>query len=68
MPRFRDRSPALAVRSRPDYRSPVGRVAQAKGEQGTLEIGQATTAAKAARPKALPEQIAAVRAAFGELG
>ncbi len=46
----------------------MGRVAQAKGEQGTLEIGQATTAAKAARPKALPEQIADVRAAFGELG
>jgi hypothetical protein len=46
----------------------VGRVAQAKGEQGALEIGQAATAAKAARPKALPEQIAAVRAALGELG
>ena len=53
---------------RPDYQNPAGRVAQAKGEQGTLDIGQAATATKAAWPKALPEQIAAVRAALGELG
>ncbi len=53
---------------RPEYQSPEGRVAVAKGEQVAMEIGPGDAAAKAPWPKALPEQIAAVRAALTDLG
>lgn len=53
---------------RPDYQNPDGRAAQAKGEQGALDIGPADAAAKTPWPKALPEQIAAVQAALSDLG
>ena len=48
---------------RPDYQNPQGRAVTAKGEQAAMDIGPTDTASKAAWPKALPEQIAAVRAA-----
>ena len=48
---------------RPDYQNPAGRAAVAKGQQVELDVGAAPDAAdKALWPKALPEQIAAVRA------
>ncbi|MCC6007758.1 MAG: class I SAM-dependent DNA methyltransferase, partial [Rhodobacteraceae bacterium] len=53
---------------RPDYQNPAGRMAQAKGEQGALDIGPKDTATKDPWPKSLPEQIAAVQAALAEMG
>lgn len=53
---------------RPDYQNPAGRAVAAKGEQAAMDIGTAEAAAKAPWPKALPEQIAAVRAALSDLG
>lgn len=53
---------------RPDYQNPAGTVAAAKGEQTALDIGPKDTAAKAIWPKALPEQIAAVRGALSDMG
>jgi hypothetical protein len=53
---------------RPDYQNPAGHAGIAKGEQTTMNMGPADTAAKTAWPKSLPEQIAAVRAALTNLG
>lgn len=53
---------------RPDYQNPAGTVAAAKCEQTALDIGPKDTVAKAAWPKALPEQIAAVRGALSDMG
>lgn len=53
---------------RPDYQNPQGRAAVAKGEQAALDIGGPETATKTPWPKALPDQIAAVRAALSDLG
>ena len=60
-----------AVRSevrwlRPEYQNPAGAAVQAK--QGKLEIAAAAKAGKAAWPKALPAQIAAVREVLEDLG
>lgn len=54
---------------RPDYQNPAGRAALAKGQQVELDVGAAAEAAnKALWPKALPEQIAAVRAVLSDMG
>lgn len=53
---------------RPEYQNPEGRAAQAKGEQGAMDLGPKDTALKAPWPKSLPEQIAAVRAALHDMG
>lgn len=54
---------------RPDYQNPEGRIAVAKGQQVELAVGAAPDAAdKALWPKALPEQIAAVRAVLSDMG
>ena len=54
---------------RPDYQNPAGRIAVAKGQQVELDVGAAAGAAdKALWPKALPEQIAAVRAVLSDMG
>ena len=54
---------------RPDYQNPAGRIAAAKGQQAEMDVGAAPDAAdKALWPKALPEQIAAVRAVLSDLG
>ncbi|PJF08401.1 DNA methyltransferase [Pseudorhodobacter sp. MZDSW-24AT] len=53
---------------RADYQNPAGRAAVAKGEQATMDIGPTESTAKAPWPKTLPEQIAAVRGALGDLG
>jgi len=53
---------------RPEYQNPAGHVAQAKGEQGALDIGPTVTVTKTPWPKSLPEQIAAVQAALSDLG
>lgn len=53
---------------RPDYQNPQGRQAQARGGQAELDVGAAAARDKAPWPKALPEQIAAVREALAELG
>lgn len=54
---------------RPAYQNPAGRVAAAKGQQAELDVGAATDAAdKAPWPKALPEQIAAVRSVLSDIG
>ncbi|WP_370528963.1 class I SAM-dependent DNA methyltransferase [Paracoccus sp. AK26] len=54
---------------RPDYQNPAGRIAAARDRQAQLDMGAAPDAAdKAAWPKALPEQIAAVRAVLSDLG
>jgi len=48
---------------------PKGRVAAAKGQQAELDVGAVPDAAdKALWPKALPEQIAAVRAVLSDMG
>ncbi|OWU68949.1 RNA-binding protein [Roseovarius sp. 22II1-1F6A] len=51
---------------RPDYQNPDGRAAEAK--TGKLEIAAAAKSGKAPWPKALPDQIAAVREALEDLG
>lgn len=54
---------------RPDYQNPAGRAAAAKGRQVELDVGAVEGGSdKASWPKALPEQIAAVRAALSEVG
>lgn len=54
---------------RPDYQNPAGRIAAAKGQQAEMDVGAAAEAAdKALWPKALPEQIAAVRAVLSDMG
>ena len=53
---------------RPDYQNPAGKAAVAKGEQATMDIGPTESTAKTPWPKTLPEQIAAVRSALGDLG
>lgn len=54
---------------RPDYQNPAGRIAAAKGQQVELDVGAAAEAAdKALWPKALPEQIAAVRVVLSDMG
>lgn len=54
---------------RPDYQNPAGRIAAARDRQAQLDVGAAPDAAdKAPWPKALPEQIAAVRAVLSDLG
>lgn len=53
---------------RPDYQNPQGTVAEAKGEQGAMDLGPKDTTDKAPWPKSLPEQIAAVRAALADMG
>ncbi len=51
---------------RPDYQNPDGRAAETK--QGKLEIAATTKAGKAAWPKTLPAQIAAVREVLEDPG
>lgn len=53
---------------RPDYQNPAGRAAVVQGEQAKLDIGPADTATKAAWPKSMPEQFAAVMAVLSDLG
>ncbi len=53
---------------RPDYQNPQGKQAQAKGAQAQLDVGAAIMLEKESWPKALPEQIAAVREALQDLG
>lgn len=54
---------------RPDYQNPAGRAAAAKGQQAELDVGAVPDAAdKALWPKALPEQIAAVRTVLSDMG
>ena len=51
---------------RPDYQNPDGRAAEVK--TGRFEIAAAAKSGKAPWPKALPDQIAAVREALEDLG
>ncbi|WP_454268909.1 class I SAM-dependent DNA methyltransferase [Roseovarius sp. MBR-51] len=53
---------------RPEYQNPQGIVAQAKGEQGAMDLGPKNADAKDPWPQSLPEQIAAVRAVLSDLG
>jgi hypothetical protein len=53
---------------RPDYQNPQGRAVAAKADQGALDIGPTETTAKTPWPKAMPDQIAAVRAALQDMG
>lgn len=54
---------------RPEYQNPVGTVTNARGQQAELDAGTVPdTDDKAAWPKTLPEQIAAVRSALSDLG
>ena len=54
---------------RPDYQNPAGRAAVVKGRQVELDVGATETGSdKAPWPKALPEQIAAVRAVLSDMG
>lgn len=52
---------------RPEFQNPSGATAT-KERQSELEVGAADVVEKAAWPKALPEQIAAVREALAEMG
>ena len=52
---------------RPDYQNPAGK-AVATGKTADMDLGTVATAAKAAWPKTLPEQFAAVREALAEMG
>ncbi len=52
---------------RPEYQNPDGQH-QAKSAQAEMDVGVADAIEKAAWPKALPEQIAAVREALEEVG
>jgi len=51
---------------RPEYQNPDGKVAE-KGKQAEMDVGVAAKLEKAPWPKALPEQIAAVREALEEM-
>ncbi|MBC7282961.1 DNA methyltransferase [Hoeflea sp.] len=53
---------------RPDYQNPEGRQTEAKGKQTELDVGTAAKVDKEPWPKALPEQIAAVREVLQDLG
>lgn len=53
---------------RPDYQNPAGTAAAAKGEQSNLALTATNGTARAAFPKLLADQMAAVRAALEELG
>lgn len=53
---------------RPDYQNPEGRTSQARGSQATLDISATEAVQKAPWPKALPDQIAAVRDALEASG
>jgi hypothetical protein len=52
---------------RPDYQNPSGQQA-AKGKTADMDLGVVAKVEKAPWPKTLPEQIAAVREALGEMG
>ena len=52
---------------RPDYQNPTGQQA-AKGQTADMDLGVVAKLDKAPWPKALPEQIAAVREALAEAG
>lgn len=53
---------------RPDYQNPEGKQAEAKGKQVELDVGAAIKLEKSPWPKALPDQIAAVREVLEDLG
>lgn len=53
---------------RPDYQNPTGKQTEAKGTQAEMDVGATTSATKAPWPKALPDQIAAVREALQATG
>ncbi|WP_209012070.1 hypothetical protein [Roseibium aggregatum] len=53
---------------RPDYQNPEGKQAGAKGKQAELDVGAAIKLEKSPWPKALPDQIAAVREALEDMG
>ena len=52
---------------RPDYQNPTGAGA-VSGKTSEMDLGAVTKVEKAAWPKALPDQIAAVREALSEMG
>jgi hypothetical protein len=52
---------------RPDYQNPTG-VQATKGKTADMDLGVVAKIEKAPWPKALPEQIAAVREALSEMG
>lgn len=52
---------------RPDYQNPTGTVARKKG-QAEMDVGVVDAADKPAWPKAMPDQVAAVRDALSDLG
>ncbi|AKI02642.1 Methyltransferase domain [Hoeflea sp. IMCC20628] len=53
---------------RPNYQNSEGKQAEAKGKQNELDVGTAVKVDKEPWPKALPEQIAAVREVLEEMG
>jgi hypothetical protein len=53
---------------RPEYQNPTGTQAQTKGDQAAMALGPLDATDKPPFPKALPEQIAAVRAVLSDLG
>ena len=53
---------------RPDYQNPEGRKAETKRKTTEMDLGVAAMVEKVPWPKTLPEQIAAVREALGEMG
>ena len=53
---------------RPDYQNPTGHAAKPMAEQSDMDLGAAPVATKAAWPKTLPEQMAAVQKALAGLG
>ena len=53
---------------RPDYQNPSGQVGVAKGKTGEMDLGVKDSTAKPPWPKAMPEQVAAVRDALAALG
>jgi len=66
--RAAEEAAGLVRRLRPNYQNPAGRVA-AKDQQAELDLSAAFDAADMAPwPKALPEQIAAVRAVLSDMG
>ena len=66
--RAREESQGLIRWLRPDYQNPAGKAAIAKDVQSDMDLGAAVTAAKAAWPKTLPDQMAAVQKALTALG
>ena len=53
---------------RPEYQNPDGKQAEAKGKTAEMDLGVIDKAAKTLWPKALPDQMAAVRGALDDLG